>query len=408
MVDFTGCRGLFISFAAAAVVMVALAGPAWADKKEAGRLFAAGQAAVDAGNYLTAIRAFSGSLAAHAHPHTHFALAQAFRGQFMVDRDMAKARRAVDHYRLFSKKSPASPWRPTASAYLLELLAILAKEPPAPATQETKAPPQPTQLMITSRTPGARITIDNAQPAVASPAIRVVKPGDHEVRVSAPGHAPGRRVVRAVKDRLVVIEMDLAQLPGTIRVLSTVTGAKVYVDGKEAGQTPFEKSGYRPGTHAVMVLHRGRELYKEKLKVEPDKTSLVMADLDWTRQRKGSLYVAGASAALGVAGLIVGAMAMREDSAMASLDTKSNPGRSAYDDHLGTRDDLALTSTVLFTVAGTALLTAAGLFWFDNPDPPAGKAPAKAHARSQAGARDPARAGTLRKGVNTAALGFTF
>jgi len=386
--------------AAVAVVIVALAGPAWADKKEAGRLFAAGQAATDAGNYLTAIRAFSESLVAHAHPHTHFALAQALRGQFMVDRDMGKARQAVDHYRRFSQKSPASPWRPTADAYRLELLAILAKQPPAPAEEKKPAPPQPTQIMVTSRTPGARITIDGAKPAVASPAIRVVKPGDHEVRVTAPGHEPGRRVVRAVKQRLVVAEVDLALLPGAIRVLSSVAGAQVFVDGQEVGQTPFAKSGYRPGTHAVMVLHRGRKLYKEKLKVEADKTSLVMADLSWTRQRKGSLYIAGASAALGLAGLVVGALALQEDSAMDSLATKTNPGRSAYDDRLGTRDDLALTATVLLTVAGTALVTAAGMFLFDSPDPPTDKVPAKA--------RDRAQAGNVVKGLNTAALGFSF
>jgi len=394
MVSRTGRRGLLI------LLLLALAGPARADKREAGRLFAAGQAATDAGDYLTAIRAFSESLAAHAHPHTHFALAQAFRSQFMVDRDMGKARQAVDHYRRFSQKSPASPWRPTADAYLLELLAILAKEPPAPAEDIKAAPPQPTQIMVTSRTPGARITIDGAQPAVASPAIRVVKPGDHEVRVTAPDHEPGRRVVRAVKDRLVVAEVDLALLPGTIRVLSSLAGARVFVDGLEAGQTPFEKSGYRPGTHAVTVLHRGRKLYKEKLKVEADKTSLVMADLRWTRQRKGSVYIAGASAALGLAGLVVGALALQEEAAMASLATTTNPGRSAYDQRLGTRDDLALTSTVLLTVAGTALVTAAGLFWFDSPDPPASASAAKA--------RFQARAGGVLKGLNSSALGFSF
>lgn len=403
MVSLVGRRRLPVSLAAAvaaAVVIVALAGPARADKKEAGRLFAAGQAAADAGNHLTAIRAFSESLAAHPHTHTHFALAQAFRGQFFLDRDMDKARQAVDHYRQFSQKSPGSPWRPTSDAYLLELLAILARQPPTKAEEKKAAAPQPTQIMVTSRTPGAHIIIDGAQPAVVSPAIRVVDPGDHKVRVSAPGYASGERVVRAVKERLVVAEVNLVLLPGTIRVLSSVAGARVFVDSQEVGQTPFEKSGYKPGTHAVTVLHRGRELYKEKLKVEPDKTSLVMADLSWTRQRKGSLYVAGASAALGLAGLVVGALAMREDSAMGSLDTKANPGRSAYDEHLGTRDDLALTSSVLFTVAGTALLTAAGLFWFDSPDPPSDKDSAKA--------RDKTRARSVLKGLNTAALGFSF
>jgi hypothetical protein len=50
------------------------------------------------------------------------------------------------------------------------------------------------------------------------------------------------------------------------------------------------------------------------------------------------------------------------------MPTASNQERSAHDDRLDGRDSLALTSTILFSASAAALLTAAGLYWFDKPD----------------------------------------
>jgi len=115
--------------------------------------------------------------------------------------------------------------------------------------------------MITSQAPGARVTIDGEPPGgEPAPAIRVVAPGTRRVRVTAPGFSAAEQSVTAVDERLVVTAVDLAPLPGRIRVTSETDGSTVFVDGQPIGKTPLDHSGLVPGRHALAVSHRGHKL----------------------------------------------------------------------------------------------------------------------------------------------------
>ncbi len=54
---------------------------------------------------------------------------------------------------------------------------------------------------------------------------------------------------------------------GGLEVRSEPPGAKVYVDGKEVGETPADLSNIRVGGHVVRIGKEGYEPYEEKLKV---------------------------------------------------------------------------------------------------------------------------------------------
>jgi hypothetical protein len=345
-----------------------------ADKQEAGRLFRAGQQAMDKGEYLTAIRAFAASARVVPHPNTDFAMAQAHRLQYAVDHDHAHVHAAIDLYRRFIVARPRSPWRPTADAHLLQMVAIAARQPTsAPAAPSQ---PQPTELVVTSPTPGARIFIDGEERGHPSPAIRVVVAGDHRVRVTAPGHETKRRVVRAVKGRLIVAEVALRLKPGRVRVLADPEGSRVFLDGQAVGVTPFESAKVDPGRHAVGVSSRGRRLWSGTLEVKPDQTSVTVASLRRTTQRKAAWATAAGSGGLTLAALVTGLLAVQADASLGTLTTRDNPSRRDHDDELARRDDLALASTVLFSTAAAALVTAALLYWFDGPPAPsAGRRP---------------------------------
>ena len=340
-----------------------------ANKKEAARLFSAGQQAFEKGEYLTAIRAFQQSYKVQAHPDIFFAMAQSYRKQFVLDRDVAKARKAVDNYRRFVKERPRSQWRPAANAHLVEMMAILVQQPPGQPAQP--AQPPPTQIMVTSKTVGARIYLGDETAGQPAPAIHVVQPGIHNIRVEAPGFSSAGRQVQAMERRLVISEVNLVQLPGSIRVVASQSGATVFVDGRARGFTPFEKGGFRPGKHEVAVAGKGRKLWTGMVKVESDRTALAMADMGWSSQRKASTVTMASGATLLVAGLATGLLALQIDSSLSGV-PKDSPDavRAAHDDTVRERDNLALASTVLFSAAGAVLAAAAALYLFDTPAPP--------------------------------------
>jgi hypothetical protein len=335
--------------------------------EEAGEFFVAGQAASDAGDQVTAIRAFEESYKTKPHPNTLFALAQAYRRQFLIDHDPARARRALDLYRQYVKEQPKSPWRATADGYVIDLLSTLAREPP-PVESATPPPPPATQIMIISRTPGARIFIDGGETGEPSPATRVVDPGDHRIEIKATGYKPEQRTVRAMEGRLIVADVELNRLPGNIQILSSESGSTVFVDGIAAGVTPFSRGQYKPGRHSVVVTSDGYEPWTTNLEVEPERTAAGMADLKWSDQRTVAVITFIGSAALVVGGAVTGLFALQADSSLSSMPTSNNKERAAYDDKLDSRDALAIASTILFSAAAAALLTGAGLYWFDKPD----------------------------------------
>jgi tetratricopeptide (TPR) repeat protein len=360
------------------VVLLSLLLPlaALADDKEAGRLFAAGQEAADKGDYLTALRAFEDSLKAKPHPYTLFSMAQAQRKQFLVDRDIARAHRAIALYQEFVRQMPASPWRKSAETFVLDLLAVLARDPQAAPRENAPPPPPPaTQIMVTSTTPGARIFIGAEDRGERSPAIRVVDPGNHGVRVEAKGYRTATREVRALKERLVVSEVNLDLLPGRVRVLASEDGARVYIDGQPVGQTPFEAGGFAAGEHAIAISSRGRRLWTGAIKVEPDSTALAVANLSWSRQRKIAAGTALGSGAVFVAGMVTGLVALKSDASLGPLTSKTNTDREDFNSRLQGRDRMATASTVLISLAGAALLAAAGIYWFDTPEAPAARFP---------------------------------
>lgn len=370
----------FAVLVAVALPIGAAPGPVRDDAaaREAGRLYAAAEAASLQGDHKTALRALDESFRIKPHPGTLYQMAQESRLLYLTERDPENARKALEHYQRFVAQEPQSPYVPMANARILELVAILAREPPPALSSAPPPPPLLTQLMVLSETPGARILMDALPPAAASPLIRVVAPGDHAVFVEAPGHAPEKRTLRAVESRLVVANVELHPLPGRIRVVSGDEDASVYVDGRLLGRTPFEQPGFSAGEHSVAVTRGGRKTWSGTVRVESDRTALIMADLRPSSQRHYAVGTGVATALLAVAGGVTGLLALQYDASMNGMPTSTNEERRAYDDRLQTRDRMATASTVLFGVATAGLLTTAGLWWFDQPGAPAiGKEPSR-------------------------------
>jgi len=61
--------------------------------------------------------------------------------------------------------------------------------------------------------------------------------------------------------------VDITVKEGELEVRSEPSGAKVYIDGKEAGETPTVLSNIRVGGHVVRIGKEGHEPYEEQVKV---------------------------------------------------------------------------------------------------------------------------------------------
>ncbi|MCA9670849.1 MAG: PEGA domain-containing protein [Myxococcales bacterium] len=357
------------TIAAVLLLLSAQASRAHAERARARQLFSAGQQAYESGDFKTAIRAFKQSLRERSHPNTLYALAQAQYRDWEKGRSASAARSALELFRRFVKIAPRSPWTNAARARQVELLAVIAQQPkPPPAAPK----PKTTQLMVATRTPGARISIDGVPEAgERAPAIRVVGAGQHTVVVWANGYVRKRLQVTAVAERLVVENVTLARAPGALRVTADATGATVFIDGRAAGVTPFERQGLAVGRHAVAVLGRGRKLWRQGVVVEPERTTSLLADLTLSTQRKIAWGTAGVALASAIAGTLTGVLALQSDAQLDGLPLADNAQRQNWSDELARRDRLAISATVLLSVAGAAAITAAFLYWFDKPPGPA-------------------------------------
>lgn len=155
---------------------------AGADRKQAGRLFTEGQTAAARADYPAAITAFTASYAAHPHPNTLFALARAYDHQFLVDRDLAKARKALQLYQQFSRQRPGTPWSARADAHAAQLRTLLPRQP---APQQSQPASRPASLPASRPVqPGGRSPYEESlsrgsarsRPAARAAAVR--SPGD--------------------------------------------------------------------------------------------------------------------------------------------------------------------------------------------------------------------------------------
>jgi len=161
---------------ARAALLLALAAPRLAfadDVARAKTLFLAGAAAYERHDYVGAIEAFEGAQKLAPRPAIVFSLAQAHRRQFYADGNTDHQRAAIDLFREYIKDVPSGGRHEDAMRALQELGAL------APQAASVVA-----RVSINSSgTPGARVSLDGADP-VAAPLIGPVKAGPHRAVIS--------------------------------------------------------------------------------------------------------------------------------------------------------------------------------------------------------------------------------
>jgi PEGA domain len=173
------------------------------------------------------------------------------------------------------RKKPALPWKQTIQVT---------------ANQQTKVRAELEATLnggvgvvrVLSDAPGARAFIDGTDMGPVPVDIKDVKAGEHIIQVKAPGMQTGEKKVTVAAGSSQITKFDLnpeaAGDSGTLKVVSMVPEALVFIDGAAVGKVPQEKK-VTAGEHPVVVKLDGYKQFEQKVRVEAGQSVTVQATL---------------------------------------------------------------------------------------------------------------------------------
>lgn len=371
---------VWIACVACAAVLVAGATaradePDARDRREARRLFRAGEQAYHAGKYALAADAFEAAYTLLPAPQIAFSTAQAHRLQYFVDKDASRLARAVELFRVYLEATPEGGQRDVAVTHLSEIEPMLQRLEAATGRFASgpgdPARARPAEVMLTSSVPGAEGSIAGTSGAL--PLKVEVEPGRYQATVTAPGYQPGTKTVDVVAGRFFVVEVPLRAIPAQVSV-KTEPGATVLIDGRVAADTPLRAPVELPaGRYVLSVRKRGHRLWSRDIEVGRGQTMAVDAALQRTRQRMISYGVFALGGAALAGGVLLNLRAAAEGSEARELEEQyqsvgfTREQLAAYERHRERRNRAVLGAYSLY---GAALVAGAGgflLYWLDLP-----------------------------------------
>lgn len=357
------------------IALVLLVAAEDADVARARAYFEAGKSAFESGKYAAAAVAFRESNILAPRAATVFSMGQAYRLQYLVDRDPLNLRAAVDNYRSYLSSQGELPRRNDALEHLavLEPMLLRVEEEERRSGRAARGGAEAlTQLMISSPVKGALGSLDGGEFSEL-PLIVEVSPGEHSLRVTAEGYSALELSALAVEGRLVVVSAALEVLPAKIDV-EAPAGAEIFIDGRLMGTAPLGSVELSPGKYWVSVSKTGRYLYQREVELARGEEVALSAELEVTTQRHvayGFLTGAALLAAAGVTGTVVALNAESEafafDEARARGDILTAEDVAVRERRTAKRDRWATISGVFYGGAVAAAATGVLLFVLDEP-----------------------------------------
>jgi hypothetical protein len=174
------------------------------------------------------------------------------------------------------RKEPALPWKQTVQV-------IAGAQAKVRAELKATLGGQGGTIRVLSNVAGAKVFLDGTEMGAVPVDITDVKPGEHVLEVKAPGYQDHDERVTINAGQAMVLKLDLNPEAGkadvgTLKVVSAVPEAEVFIDGAAIGKVPQEKQIPR-GDHFVVVKLPGFKTFEQKIRLEAGQTLTVSADL---------------------------------------------------------------------------------------------------------------------------------
>ncbi len=113
--------------------------------------------------------------------------------------------------------------------------------------------------------------------------------GRYRVRVTAPGHAPGDRLVAVSEATDQSLAVELTPIRGRTALLLLTAGdepALVTLDGRPVGRTPLRLPGVVPGIHRLEVRADDGRLWRGRVRLDAGDARLLRVRLDQNGRRQ--------------------------------------------------------------------------------------------------------------------------
>jgi len=348
----------------------ALAGEA-EDLARAKTLFEVGAKAYGRGNFPAAIQAFEQSQKLAPRAGLVFSLAQAYRKQYYIDKQVENLSRALALYRDYLSQVPDGGRRAEAAEIIAELEPV-AERLGVKADAGAGSAAKKTRIMISSPIEEALVELDGEKPAPA-PLFIEAKPGKHNVKLTAPGYFPESRAFDLEEGAVVALDVALRELPAQVTV-DTASGAQISVDGRYVATTPqLAPLELEPGAHLFTVVKNGHLAFSEEIDLGRGESRRIPAPLRSSSQRFVSYSLLGVSAAGLVAGGVFTGLAVAAQSQAQSILDQTRAGNvpaeklSEYNQALASRTDFSRVAGIGFGIGAAAGIAGVLLYAFDAP-----------------------------------------
>jgi hypothetical protein len=122
-------------------------------------------------------------------------------------------------------------------------------------------------LTVTADIDGATVYVNGTSVGSAPYEDSDIGVGSHEVKVTRDGYADYVEIVRIRGGKTTELRVSLNVLPPSLRIVSDVEGATVFLDRNYIGTTPVDIKAVEPGEHQLTVSADGYDMYSETLAV---------------------------------------------------------------------------------------------------------------------------------------------
>jgi hypothetical protein len=207
------------------------------------------------------------------------------------------------------RKDPLPPWKQVVTVIGNQQVKVEAKL--SAAAEAMKG-----SLRVVSSTVGAEVFVDGEPRGSVNQEIKDLRPGQHIVEVRKEGFQPQVVEVQVVPNEQRLARVDLVpgaaqQKNASLRVVTPVPDAEVFIDGASVGKAPVERNDLSPGKHYVVVRRQGYAEFKREVNLDPAQPTVLTAELSASGSLKVLSNVAGAD--VYIDGVIVGKTPLQLD-----------------------------------------------------------------------------------------------
>lgn len=138
-------------------------------------------------------------------------------------------------------------------------------------------------LIVRSEPAGARVSLDGRYVGKAPLSVGKLRPREYKIKMEKKGYAVVEKTVTLGADReRVSVDIEMRKITGSLLVICSPSGGRVYVDGEEKGAINVSLSvkDLVEGEHQLQVVKSGYKVIDQKFMVTSGKTIVVNMNLE--------------------------------------------------------------------------------------------------------------------------------